>query len=565
MRSIGIDIGTLSIKVADVEGSSQNFVLRDYLEVPFAPDLSQDRKVQTLDVLRRVASHYDPQTTRFVLSISQDNVSVRHRLFPFRERNKIVKSLPYELEDEVPFDSAHAVFDAKILKFREKSSEILTAICPHNYITEILNLANDAGIDPEIITSDGFALSNLITAWDESPPEADSLLGTDANAQTNTEGATVDPDQTKIKPSASLYIQIGHTKTIFIIKHGPIILEIRSLSFGGMNIVTRIQKTYDISYVDALKGLQEKGFVLTKTEGASQDQIIFSKAISTGLDKFLFDVRKTILEIESQFDISVSQVHLLGGLSFLVNLAPYLTQKLGIICNIFNPLLQGFKINTNETIELKKNSAIAIGIAIEGLKKPKNPPINFRKGDFAKEGASFKHFFERWNTTLKYAAAVYVMFFVFSIIKDNLASTMSDKASEVLKKQGALPEVGKKKEADIRKFVKAKKKELAENKKLAHLQYINAPIDIMNQLSNSFPSKKQFPIDVRHLKIENEFATIEGEVSQKNQIDEIRKSLKNVAQNGKIQDTAPSIRPASGKVTFAFSFQVARKNPGAPE
>src|SRR5690606_29334952 len=102
MRSVGIDIGTLSVKIAEIEGSNKSFVLRDYIEVPYSLDLSQDRKVQVLDVLRRIASHYDPTTTRFVVSVSQDMVAVRHKIVQSREKSKIIKGLPFELEDDVP-------------------------------------------------------------------------------------------------------------------------------------------------------------------------------------------------------------------------------------------------------------------------------------------------------------------------------------------------------------------------------------------------------------------------------------------------------------------------------
>lgn len=555
MRSIGIDIGTLSIKIAEVEGSPRNFTLVDYLEVPFAPDLAQDHKVQIIETLRKISSHYDPQQVQFVMSVSQNHISVRFKEFPFKERTKIIKSLPFELEDEVPFEASNSVFDGMILKYKEKSTDLLAAICPNKYISEILVLAHDAGIDPDIITSDGFALTNLLTG-SEPPTENTSLLN---------DGLVPNPaDEEVDRTPASLHIHIGHSKSIFIFMKGSVVCEIRSLSFGGANIVSRIQKTYEISYPEALKGLQEKGFVLTKTEGASQDQIIFSKSISTGLDKFLFEVRKTILEVESQFDVGVNQIHIFGGVSFLVNLAPYMTQKLGINCNIFNPLSLGFKIEASDTLELKKNSSVAIGVAVEGLKRGKYPAINFRKGDLAKEGKSFKFFYEKWKVTLKYAAVAFCLLFVFSIIKDNLATSMSERASEILKKQGNAPEVGLKRENEIRKFVKSKMKELAENKRLAQLQYINTPIDIISQISNSFPSKKQVSVDIRHLKVDNESVVIEGEVSQKSQIEEIKKSLRNIVLNNKIQDL-PSKPSPVGKLGFGLSFEVARKTPGAPE
>ncbi len=560
MRSVGIDIGTLSVKIAEVEGSNHNFTLKDYIEVPYALDLSQDPKVQILDVLRKIATHYDPASTRFSVAVSQDLVAVRHKVFPFREKLKIMKSLPFELEDDVPFDPSNAIFDAKILRYRDKSSELLAAVCPISKVKEVLGLVQDAGIDPDVITADGFALTNLITNWDEPPSEADPLTSPSELVQIES-GA----DGDKVMPAAELYIHMGHNKSLVILMRGASILEIRSITFGGMQIVARIQKTYDIGYAEALKGLNEKGFVLTKAEGASQDQIIFAKAISTGLDKFLVDIRKTILEAQSQFEIAVSQIHLLGGLSSLVNLAPYITQKLNVVTNVFNHLAIGFKSNVEESPELRKNSAVAIGIAIEGLKRPGNPPLNFRKGDLAKEGRSIKQFWQRWNTTAYYAAAFFGILLVYGIIKSQLASSMEAKSRTAVRKIAESHEIGIKGDSiSVKRYIRDKKKENEDSKKLSHLQFINSPIDILNQISKAMPSKKEIMVDIRHFNLDYETVTLEGEVSQKIHLEQIKREMKKIAQGGKISEIATRLPPAPGKINFGLNFKVDR-SPGVLE
>lgn len=559
MRSVGIDIGSLSVKIAEIEGSNRNFTLRDYIEVPYALDLSQDPKIQILDVLRKIASHYDPSSTRFSVAVSHDNVAVRHRVFPFREKQKIIKSLPFELEDDVPFDPSNAIFDAKILRYRDKTSELLAAVCPQERVKEVLTLVQDAGIDPDVITTDGFALTNIFTNWDDGPPDADAL--TSPSELVQLQGV----DSEIVKPAADLYIHMGHNKCLVILLQGATVLEIRSINFGGMQIVSRIQKTYDIGYAEALKGLNEKGFVLTKADGASQDQIIFAKAISTGLDKFIIDIRKTVLEVQSQFDVAVNQIHVMGGLSSLVNLAPYMTQKLGVVTNLFNHLAVGFKSNVDETSELRKNSAVAIGIAIEGLKRPSNPPLNFRRGELAKEGRSLKQFWHRWNTTVYYASAFFGVLLVYAILKSQFASNMEVQSRTAVRKIAESPEIGIKGDSTtVKKYIRDKKKENEDSKKLSHLQFINSPIDIIAHISRTVPSKKDITLDIRHFNIEYETVTLEGEVSQRVHVDQIKRDLKKIARGGKVDDKPSRLPPAPGKINFAVSFQVDRK-PGAVE
>src|SRR4051812_40104088 len=104
MLSVGIDIGSSSIKVAEIAVGNRVHRLNRCLEFPFRLDPNFDLRIEILDALRKVAAHYHEQEVQFTLALSQRSVSVRTVAFPFRERHKVQKSLAFELEDEVPFD-----------------------------------------------------------------------------------------------------------------------------------------------------------------------------------------------------------------------------------------------------------------------------------------------------------------------------------------------------------------------------------------------------------------------------------------------------------------------------
>ena len=81
--------------------------------------------------------------------------------FPFLERRKILQSLPFELEDVVPFNQSDTIFDCRVIRQKEKSSDVLAFAVPKKYIQEVLMLCEDAGLSPDIVSLDGIALSNL--------------------------------------------------------------------------------------------------------------------------------------------------------------------------------------------------------------------------------------------------------------------------------------------------------------------------------------------------------------------------------------------------------------------
>lgn len=542
MRSIGIDIGTLSIKVADVELAGRSLILRDFLEIPYTLDISTDKRIEILSALARIAQSYDPHTCKFVVGISQDRVSVRNKNFPFREKVKILKSLPFELEDEIPFDQDKAVFDAKVVKFSGVTSEVLACATPNKYVEDLIKLTNEAGIDADVISTDGFALSNLFTNWWTSPPEAQNM------------------DESS---PADVYLHMGHSKTVLMVMQNQTLIETRSIQVGGYEVVKAIQKTYEISFAEGLKGLQEKGFVLTKNDGATKDQVTFSNAIINALNPLVTELKKTIVEIESEKSISIQGIQLLGGLSHLVNIAPFLTNKLGIICNPISHLSSGIKVYAAQTNELQKDSAIAIGLAIEGLKKPKNPAINFRKGVFAKAGANATVFWKKWKKTVQYATAALLVFTVYSYTREMFAVSLVDKATEALTSVARSPAVGLKgaqaRPGAIGTYIREKKKEINDHQKLADLKVINSPLDLINKITNALPPRTKLPVDIRQFAVRSESVVIQGELSSQDQLNTMKSLLRNLAIDKKLQELQPTITSKDGRMVFHMSFKMDRK------
>src|SRR4051812_26523664 len=110
-RTIGVDIGSFSIKVAELEGQLKSTTVRDFYEIPLTHEPGQDLRLEKLEALRKVAATYDPAQYRIVVGLGSEFSTSRVLNFPFLERRKILQSLPYELEDVIPFSQDDAIFD----------------------------------------------------------------------------------------------------------------------------------------------------------------------------------------------------------------------------------------------------------------------------------------------------------------------------------------------------------------------------------------------------------------------------------------------------------------------
>ena len=172
MKVLGVDIGSYSIKVAELDISGKGYVFSNYQEFLLSNDPNRDAHLEVIETLRNLATQYDSNSTKWVIAVPQSGVSVHNKKFPFRDRQKILKSLPFELEDEIPFDVDDSVFDAKIVEVVGDLSTVLTVACPSESVGEVLALAKDGGFDPDIVSVEGLALANCFEDWGAAPLDA---------------------------------------------------------------------------------------------------------------------------------------------------------------------------------------------------------------------------------------------------------------------------------------------------------------------------------------------------------------------------------------------------------
>lgn len=560
MRSVGIDIGSISIKIAEVETSSTSYVLRDFVELPLTTEPGVDNRIEIVDHLRKISAHFGNQV-RYVFSIPQERLAVRSINFPFKQKHNILRSLPAELEDDIPFDQDSAVFDAKIVRTSGNTAETLAFACPKGQIEELLKVANEAGIEPDIVSVDTAVMSNIFETYLLPPREipGPQAIKAEAEMATVASEATNNAEQTQ---GCQLILNIGHRRTLIAVIYRNTLLTTRTISRGGHDIVEGLRRGYNLPYVEALKGLQEKGFILTSPDNASQDQIEFSSIISAGLKPLSDELKLTLLELKSQLGTSFTQVLLTGGVSRMMNITPYMTRELEIPCNLLRHLERIPKVEAEMSAGLEFGSLPAIGLAIEGLKRPRNPAVNLLRGDFGKQSQTFKVFMERWGSSLKVAGLVLALFYVYSFLRSDFASSLeaasrkvlSDTARDSFALKG--PDA---REQRLRTFIREKRQEIEAKKAIAELQGLNSGLDIVKKLSENAPDKNTLPVDVRTFMLKNDNLIVEGEITTRAQAELVRGLLQSISVDRQVAEMTPTISPKAGRLVFAYKVRVARK------
>lgn len=558
-KCIGIDIGTYSVKCARLDVYSKGFSVSAYNEYPLDQDPNRDRHIQLIEILRIIASGQDPHSTHYVLGLNQDNVSVRFKSFPFRERPKILKSVPFELEDDIPLDQDDAIFDAKVVRNMNDQSDVLAVAAPKAQIKEILDLAHECGIEPDIVSVEGFAFANSIEDWLAAPPAF-------SHNPASTEYATV--AEANFTRTATLHLHIGHSHTLVGVFQNNSIVAMRSILWGGKNVADAITRKFQIPYFEALKVLQTKSFILPSTEGATRDQIVFSQTICESVDDLIRELKLTLLETKTELNVEFQQALLSGGVAQIPHLSPYITQGIEIPTNLYNHLSRYSQTYIEEQAGAAYTSNVALGLAFEGLKKPRNPAINLRREEFGKQSQTWQNLWNKWNYTAKIAGAALALVFIYAPLRDSLTGRLTDLADTNLREQAKLIAHltgSRASESGIRRFVTDKEKEIKARDTMNAIKGINSALDVVKKFNDLVPRAEQVQVDIRHLSVQKETMVIQGEVANSAQLELLKKSILPLAVDGKIIAENPISAASPAHVGFNFRLRVARWMKGVPK
>lgn len=545
MKSVGIDIGTSSIKIVEALATNRGVQLTSFREFPLGTNPAFDQEIEIVDILRSLAAQYDPTKTRMVAALRQDFVSTRLKTFPFTERQKILKSLPFELEEDLPFSSETAIYDARICQYVGSQAEVLAVAAPKNKIQQTLRRVQDSGVDLTILTAEALAYSNLFENW-SAPPKATAMPG------------GLDESNRPFR-RMNVRLHIGHTHTLVLAYEGDLLVGVRSILWGAKSVADAIARRYEIPFVEAISEMRKKAFVLLNKSDASYDQILFSDTIATQVRDLGKELKISLLEFETELHGEIENVELTGGFSQTLNLHAYLTQILERPVNRAR-FLDRYTTLFEKTPAVEAIIGVALGLALEGLRKPRNPAIQFLRQEFAKQGSGFAGLWKEWGPSIQFAGGLFAILLVYSNLRMGFSADLVDKVNEALKKQarevaGLNPRQAN--EAGIRRYVTTQRQRVKEVKEIESFMQMNTSLDVLKRLSEVMPGHNQVKLTIRKLNIKDQVVEIEGVAGSADQVKVIEGAMKSIAK-GPIRLSVAPPAPNSAKVSFSMNFDVDR-------
>jgi len=558
LKTVGIDIGSYSIKIAELEGSSTNARILSVGEQLLSQKPGVDKDLELVTQLKDIVSRYNPDETRFVLGLPQDKISTRVVQFPFKEKFKILKSLPFELEDQIPFSASEAVFEAKVIRTFPVGSEVLAVAAPKPLVKKILSLASDVQMDPEIISLEGFALNNLFEDL-ASPPPLDlsdlENLDSEEDLEEDELGKDQIPKDTNLKNGEAI-LDIGHNSSNLIVRSSGALYNIRRINWGAQNLAQAVSKKFNIQEPEALQKIKaSKGILLGKAHGGSEEKQALSDSLANEVANLGKILRLTLLEIKGSNGINTQGIGLIGGLANLPNIGPKLTEQTHIACNKILKIKNYPEIDMEDPANL--SMGVAIGLGLEAFKRASNPAVNFRKGEFQKENSGLRDFWSAWGFYINLTAASVAVFFVYAFMREGLSDELAMQSKRNMRSAAESVFKIKKYNASSSKLNKLFKdlEKREQTKEQILKSTVNAktqPLKLLKRISEKASSRLSFPIDIKKLQIESGSVVIQGETTAKREIENFVKKLKPLAA-GKINKTERRLK--GNMVNFDISFK----------
>jgi len=374
MRILGLDIGTNSVKAVEIESAFRRFEIHEYHEQKFA------KGTDPLEAARLLIESLPRKPDRIAVSLAASQSTFRNLQLPTRDRKAIQASVGFELEDDLPFDLAHAVYDYTVLSQSAQGSQLHVAATMQKHVERALEAWTSGNIDPDVIVPESWAYRTYLNR----------ILG---------------PTE---REEPVILIQIGVLKTVIYIHwHGTPIVS-RELAWGGQDITASIAARYGVAEEQAEIAKLDHGFILTDEQRttATADQLEFSEAIVAGMQPLLQELRQAEFICRNTIRHGISRVYLCGGGSLLPGLARRLEEDLRIPAQNLLSLstISTSGITYSETADA--HFLLAASLALCQVGDARSTGISFRKGKYSKSGRSRELNIAALKKPLLMAAAV---------------------------------------------------------------------------------------------------------------------------------------------------------------
>lgn len=329
-QSVGLDIGNSSVKVVQLRKDS-NSKTKELLNFA-CQSLKSEKRKDIIEAIKQVMQAAKIESRKVNTSVSGQSVVVRYIQMPHMKKEELAKALKLGVGKYIPFNLDDVNYDFQILENiskDEKTIRVLLVAAKKGIIDERMNILQEAGLIPNIIDVDSFAIVNSFQLVSQQNRGIVAVLDVGADI----------------------------TSTTILLDNDPCFN--RDVPIGGGHLTEAIIEEFEMTYAEADKFKQDPG-------GKYGDLI---NAVRPVLDSLVREIHMSFNYCESQLGGSVQKIFLTGGTAKFKGIDKVLNGILGVDVEVWDPTRM---LEINPSVSQEKLASIgplltvSVGLALRG-------------------------------------------------------------------------------------------------------------------------------------------------------------------------------------------------------
>ncbi len=336
---VGLDIGSSTIKAAEVIATKSGNTLHNFGMLNIAPGIVEEGAIKDHDAvsaaIRELFSANNIKNKNVAISIGGYSVIVKKISVQTMTEDELQETIHFEAEQYIPFDISDVNLDFQILGESEQNPNqmnVLLVAAKKEMVGDYIHLVELAGLHTVVIDIDAFALQNIFEFNYETEEESIAL------------------------------IDIGASKTSLNILKGYSSVFMRDVSLGCGQINQQIVSQADCSIEEA-----------EEIKHSKQPEIISAEDLANIVTSIVSDwtteIRRAIDFFYSTYpDDHISKIILSGGGANIVEFRQLLADEISTEVEIINPFdkfsIESSSLDSSYLEKIAPQAAICMGLAI---------------------------------------------------------------------------------------------------------------------------------------------------------------------------------------------------------
>jgi len=336
---VGLDIGSSTIKAAEVIETKTENALHNFGMLNIAPGIIEEGTIKDHDAvsaaIRELFSANNIKNKNVAISIGGYSVIVKKISVQTMTEDELQETIHFEAEQYIPFDISDVNLDFQILGENEQNPNLMNVLlvaAKKEMVSDYIHLVELAGLHTVILDIDSFALQNIF----------------EFNYATEEESVAL--------------IDIGASKTSLNILKGYSSVFMRDVSLGCGQINQQIVSLADCSLEKAEEIKHSE-----RSEIISAEDL--ANIVSSVVSDWTTEIRRAIDFFYSTYpDDHISKIILSGGGANIMEFRQLLSDEISTEVEIINPFdkfsIESSGLDSSYLEKIAPQAAICMGLAI---------------------------------------------------------------------------------------------------------------------------------------------------------------------------------------------------------